>query len=154
MLEELHLSEGRRPSRMCTTPKFNENGDCRTTMKRQLLVAIVTALATVGVARADGTNTPAAAATTNAAAPKIQFDKTVYDFGTTSLVDSVTGTFTYQNVGAAELKLSVRTIEVRRAKVMKKMKAESLAELIRLTLAADPSYGKPQTPAGNPDEVV
>jgi hypothetical protein len=75
-------------------------------MKRQLLVAIVTALATVGVARADGTNTPAAAATTNAAAPKIQFDKTVYDFGTTSLVDSVTGTFTYQNIGAAELKLS------------------------------------------------
>jgi hypothetical protein len=75
-------------------------------MKRQLLVAIVTALATVGVARADGTNPPAAAATTNAAAPKIQFDKTVYDFGTTSLVDSVTGTFTYQNIGAADLKLS------------------------------------------------
>ncbi len=45
---------------------------------------------------------------------------------------------------AAELNLSVRTIEVRRAKLMKKIKAESLAELIRLTLSADPHYGKPQ----------
>jgi FixJ family two-component response regulator len=44
---------------------------------------------------------------------------------------------------AAELNLSVRTIEVRRAKLMKKMKAESLAELIRLALSADPHYGKP-----------
>lgn len=41
---------------------------------------------------------------------------------------------------AEELKLSVRTIEVRRAKVMKKMKAESLAELIRLTLNAAPQF--------------
>ena len=37
---------------------------------------------------------------------------------------------------AAELKVSVRAIEVRRAKVMKKTRAESLAELIRMTLAA------------------
>ena len=43
---------------------------------------------------------------------------------------------------AAELNLSVRTIEVRRAKIMDKMKADSLAELIRLTLSADPHYGK------------
>jgi len=75
-------------------------------MKRELLTAIVVAMATVGVARADGTNTPAVAATPPAAAPKIQFDKTVYDFGPTSLVESVTGTFTYQNTGAADLKLS------------------------------------------------
>ncbi|MEN6367488.1 MAG: response regulator [Thermoguttaceae bacterium] len=45
---------------------------------------------------------------------------------------------------AAELGLSVRTIEVRRAKLMRKMKAESLAELIRLTLSAAPNFGKPQ----------
>ena len=45
--------------------------------------------------------------------------------------------------------MSVRTIEVRRAKLMKKMKAESLAELIRLTMSANPSYGKPQALAGN-----
>jgi hypothetical protein len=73
-------------------------------MKRELLAAIVMVAATVGVARADGTNTPAAA-TPPAGTPKIQFDKTVYDFGATSLVESVTGTFTYQNVGTAELKL-------------------------------------------------
>jgi hypothetical protein len=75
-------------------------------MKRQLLAATVVAMATVGVARADGTNAPAAAAKPPAAAPKIQFDKTVYNFGTTSLVESVTGTFTYQNIGAADLKLN------------------------------------------------
>ncbi|MBU4400872.1 MAG: response regulator [Planctomycetes bacterium] len=51
---------------------------------------------------------------------------------------------------AAELNLSVRTIEVRRAKLMKKMKADSLAELIRLTLAADPLYGKPRPTTQNP----
>lgn len=45
---------------------------------------------------------------------------------------------------ATELGLSVRTIEVRRAKLMRKMKAESLAELIRLTLSAAPNFGKPQ----------
>jgi FixJ family two-component response regulator len=50
---------------------------------------------------------------------------------------------------AAELNLSVRTIEVRRAKIMKKMKVESLAELIRLTLSANPLYGKPQIEKDN-----
>ena len=47
---------------------------------------------------------------------------------------------------AAELNVSVRTIEVRRAKLMKKMKAESLAELIRLALAADPQLRKTTNP--------
>jgi hypothetical protein len=37
--------------------------------------------------------------------PKIKFDHLVYDFGVTSLVESVTGTFTYQNVGDGVLKL-------------------------------------------------
>jgi FixJ family two-component response regulator len=49
---------------------------------------------------------------------------------------------------AAELDVSVRTIEVRRAKLMKKMKADSLAKLIRVTLAADPHYGR--RPAAGP----
>lgn len=39
---------------------------------------------------------------------------------------------------AGELGLSVRTIEVRRAKIMKKMRADSLAELVRLVLATKP----------------
>ncbi len=38
---------------------------------------------------------------------------------------------------AAELALSVRAIEVRRAKVMKIMRAKSLAELVRLAMAAE-----------------
>jgi len=37
--------------------------------------------------------------------PKIQFDRTNYDFGVTSLVESVTGTFTFQNAGDGVLEL-------------------------------------------------
>lgn len=40
-----------------------------------------------------------------AGAPQIAFDKTVYDFGSTSLVQSVTGTFTFQNNGDAVLEV-------------------------------------------------
>jgi len=36
---------------------------------------------------------------------KIQFDRTNYDFGVTSLVESVTGTFTFQNSGDGVLEL-------------------------------------------------
>ena len=51
---------------------------------------------------------------------------------------------------AALLGLSVRTIEVRRAKLMRKMKAESLAELVRLALAAGNSLGGPHTSVAKP----
>ncbi len=37
--------------------------------------------------------------------PRIKFDRTEYDFGTTSLVQTVTGTFTFRNVGDAELQV-------------------------------------------------
>ena len=88
-------------------------------MNRLFLVAMLFAVLTVRDARAEGTNPPAEAAKapaadTNAppeaakpptAMPKIQFDKTVYDFGTTSQVDSVTGTFTFSNAGDGELKI-------------------------------------------------
>lgn len=40
-----------------------------------------------------------------AAAPQIQFEKTVYDFGKVSVVESVTGSFKYKNVGDAVLKI-------------------------------------------------
>jgi uncharacterized protein DUF1573 len=74
-------------------------------MKRELLAVAVFAASTMGVARAQVTNTPAATTNAPTTAPKIQFDKTVYDFGTTSLVDSVMGTFTFQNTGDGDLKM-------------------------------------------------
>jgi hypothetical protein len=40
-----------------------------------------------------------------AKAPKIQFEKTVYDFGATSQVSTVTGVFKYKNIGTAVLKI-------------------------------------------------
>src|SRR5258706_15218702 len=39
------------------------------------------------------------------AAPKIEFDRMVYDFGKTSLVDSVTGKFIFTNTGDELLKV-------------------------------------------------
>jgi uncharacterized cupredoxin-like copper-binding protein len=75
-------------------------------MKREFLAAVLLAVTTVGSACAQGTNAPSAATNAPAALPpKIQFDKTVYDFGPTSLVDSVTGTFTFQNAGTGDLKI-------------------------------------------------
>ena len=77
-------------------------------MKREFLAIALLAVATIGSARAQGTNAPGTntpPVTAPAPAPKLQFDKTVYDFGATSLVDSVTGTFTYQNTGPGDLKI-------------------------------------------------
>ncbi|NIM08751.1 MAG: DUF1573 domain-containing protein, partial [Planctomycetales bacterium] len=39
------------------------------------------------------------------AAPKIEFDRLVYDFGTTSMVQSVSGAFTFTNTGDATLEV-------------------------------------------------
>ncbi len=61
-------------------------------MKQKLFTMIMSASIACTQAHADGT-------------PKIRFDQTTYDFGTTSLVQSVTGTFTFQNVGDAELQV-------------------------------------------------
>lgn len=47
----------------------------------------------------------ATAVVASAGTPKITFDRLVYDFGKTALVETVTGTFTYQNTGDAELKV-------------------------------------------------
>lgn len=78
-------------------------------MKRELLAVVVCAVAMSAVARADEQVTPTVPAPTTeetkAGTPKIEFAQTVYDFGTTSLVDSVTGTFTFTNVGDGILKV-------------------------------------------------
>lgn len=44
-------------------------------------------------------------ATMGADAPKLQFDQTVFDFGKTSQVQSVTGVFKYKNTGGSVLKI-------------------------------------------------
>jgi len=62
-------------------------------MKTILMAAMVTGIL-VGSTRA--ADTPA---------PRIQFDQLVYDFGTTSDVQHVSGVFTFQNTGDADLKL-------------------------------------------------
>ena len=48
---------------------------------------------------------------------------------------------------AAELQLSTKTVEVHRSHVMEKLKADSLADLIRLSLLAteDDASGPPRT---------
>jgi len=45
---------------------------------------------------------------------------------------------------AQDLGVSVRTIEVRRSKLMKKMQAESFAELVQMALQIENSFGKPR----------
>lgn len=76
------------------------------TMKHEFLAGMLFAALAIGVAQAADTNTPAEAAPTPpAGTPKIEFDKTVYDFGTTSSVTAVTGTFTFHNGGDADLKV-------------------------------------------------
>ena len=85
-----------------------------------MAVALVV-IVTMGIARGEGTNNPtpssqppALMVATNKPAepakppgpsPRIQFEKTVYDFGSTSLVESLTGTFTFHNTGTGELKI-------------------------------------------------
>ena len=101
---------------MCPTSQVKLNGEINVTMKRALLAVALVAIATMDAARAESTNhppafsQPLAPATNNPAKsplqpPKIQFDKTVYDFGATSLVDSVTGTFTFRNAGTGRLRV-------------------------------------------------
>jgi hypothetical protein len=74
-------------------------------MKRELLTAALFTMVSMGVAWAEGTNKPAEAAKPAGPPPKIQFDKTVYDFGVTSFVESVTGTFSFSNAGEGDLKV-------------------------------------------------
>ena len=91
------MSDGRGPSKMRTTPKFNENGDCKN--HHEATIAGSDSYGDGdGGRRPRGRNQhPGGSGDAPAAAPKIQFDKTVYNFGTNVAGGSVTGTFTYQN---------------------------------------------------------
>jgi hypothetical protein len=77
-------------------------------MNRTLVMLVLSVGMLGSVSRAQDTNKPAAAAAPTGA-PKIVFDKTVYDFGTTSMVSSLTGTFTFHNGGDATLELKKPT---------------------------------------------
>src|SRR3954468_17321379 len=72
-------------------------------MKRGLLVAAVWLGLVSGLMAAEEAAKDAPKPATGK--PKIKFDQTTYDFGKTSQVERVTGTFTFQNVGDADLKM-------------------------------------------------
>ena len=80
-------------------------------MKRLLFVMMMIAAASVSVRAADQPkpSEPAAPGAMTNGVPKIQFDKTIYDFGTTSLVQQLSGTFIISNAGSALLTISKPT---------------------------------------------
>ena len=80
-------------------------------MKRLLFVMMMIAAASVSVRAADQPkpSEPATPVALTNGAPKIQFDKTTYDFGTTSLVQQLSGTFIISNAGSALLTISKPT---------------------------------------------
>jgi hypothetical protein len=74
-------------------------------MKRTFVVCALLSVAmlTGAVAGQDTNAVPAVGKPVGA--PKLEFDNKVYDFGTTSSVTSVTGTFTFHNAGDAVLEM-------------------------------------------------
>jgi hypothetical protein len=67
-------------------------------MKRLLMCVALVGLASVGHGQEKKAAPPHGH-------PKIKFDQMVYDFGTTSMVQSLTGTFTFQNKGDGVLEV-------------------------------------------------
>src|ERR1700690_4584809 len=78
-------------------------------MNRKLIPMMLSVGILCSLSRAQDSNKPAAAAAPAGPAPKISFDKTVYDFGTTSMVQSLTGTFTFHNDGPGVLEVKKPT---------------------------------------------
>jgi len=78
-------------------------------MKRLLFVMLIIAAASLTAGAADQPTQPEAAKTNTNGTPKIQFDKMVFDFGSTSLVQQLTGTFIVTNAGQALLTLGKPT---------------------------------------------
>lgn len=80
-------------------------------MKRFVCIAMLT-VTSLSLCRAEESGQPAVAKTEAPATggvPKIEFDKTVYDFGSTSLVQQLSGTFIISNTGTAPLAISKPT---------------------------------------------
>jgi hypothetical protein len=77
-------------------------------MNRTIVALMLSAGMLSSVVCAEDTNKTEAAPKPSGT-PKIVFDKTVYDFGTTSMVTSVTGTFTFHNAGDAVLEVKKPT---------------------------------------------
>lgn len=75
-------------------------------MKNKLMMMLAGALAAMTVQAVDvAPPAPAPAASKPSGAAKIKFEKMVYDFGATSMVQMVVGTFAFQNDGDGELVL-------------------------------------------------
>ncbi len=72
-------------------------------MKKGIFAAVICMSCVWNGVGAEATPPPAAGK------PKIKFDQTVYDFGKTSQVSQVSGTFKFQNVGDGVLKLGKPT---------------------------------------------
>ena len=79
-------------------------------MNRFCRIALVSVVS-LAVCRADDGAKPVVVKTDAPAtgAPKIEFDKMVYDFGTTSLVQQLAGTFIISNTGSGQLTLGKPT---------------------------------------------
>jgi hypothetical protein len=70
-------------------------------MKRGLVAAAVASAAALGLLYAQEAAKAPATGT-----PKIRFDRTTFDFGKTSQVETVSGTFTFENVGTGVLNMA------------------------------------------------
>jgi hypothetical protein len=93
-------------------------------MNHRLFAIVVSAGVLCQVAFAEEA-APPATADKPAAAPKIEFDKMVYDFGSTSLVQSLAGTFTFSNKGDGPLELKQPTTSC--GCTVAKLKSDKLA---------------------------
>ncbi|MFO1498666.1 MAG: DUF1573 domain-containing protein [Verrucomicrobiota bacterium] len=79
-------------------------------MNRGILTALAFSALLIGLRAAEEPpKTPTPPAQANTPKPKLKFDQTTFDFGKTSRLEVVKGTFTFQNVGEGVLKLGKPT---------------------------------------------
>src|SRR5438067_5992772 len=79
-------------------------------MNPRLIVVSIALALFCGISRGQGAEQPNPGPSSTATGkPKIKFEQTVYNFGKTSQVETVSGTFNFQNVGDAALKMGKPT---------------------------------------------